>query len=336
MEPSRSASRVTGLDVARRAGVSKTAVSQVFGGTGRISAETTRRVLTAAAELGYTPAHAARSLRLGRTGLLSMVVPQVDNPYYPEIFAGAREAAAERGYAIDLFAVADSEQARETLRRLGTGMADGVLVTCEDGTDELAPDLRRLRDRGMAVAVTHAAGPDERIPGVRVDIEAGARLAMRHLLGLGHLRIAYVGNLAGASEARHSAYREALAEAGIGYDAALTYGVEPTARSGAEVAAQISATAVFAFNDLVAMGIVHGLAAAGVRVPEDVSVVGFDGIAVSEFTVPALTTVAHPRRELGRQAVWRLCDQLDGVAAAEDVVLTPSLVVRASTLRVRT
>jgi hypothetical protein len=111
------------------------------------------------------------------------------------------------------------------------------------------PAQRLVRLGRMAVAVTHAAGLDERIPGVRVDIEAGARLAMHHVLGLGHRRIAYVGNLAGAGEARHSAYREVLAEEGIGYDATLTYGVEPTARSGAEVAAQISATAVFAFND---------------------------------------------------------------------------------------
>lgn len=338
MEASRSASRVTGQDVARRAGVSKTAVSQVFGGTGRISPETTRRVLAAAAELGYSPAHAARSLRLGRTGLLSVVVPQVDNPYYPEIFAGAREAAAERGYAVNLFAVADEDEARDTLRRLGTGMADGVVVTCESGTDDLAADLVHLRERGVAVAVTHAQGLGAQIPGVRVDIAEGARLAVRHLVDLGHRRIAYAGNLAGEQDARHAAYREVLAEAGISYDASLVASVDATAQGGVAFAANLppTATAVFAFNDLVAMGIVHGLALRGVRVPDDVSIVGFDGVDLGEFTVPALTTVAHSRRDLGRHAVRRVCDQLESDESGEsgDVLLTPTLIVRASTLRV--
>ena len=339
MEASRSSARATGADVARLAGVSKTAVSQVFGGTGRISARTKERVLAAAAELGYTPDHAARSLRLGRTGLLSMVVPQVDNPYYPEIFAGARQAAAEHGYAIDLFAVSDADEARDTLRRLGTGMADGVIVTCENGVEELAEELLELRDRGIAVAVTHAVGPKPSVPGVRVDIAEGARLAVRHLVELGHRRIAYVGNLVGAEDPRYGGYREVLAEAGIEYDARLVYGVEATARGGAGVANRLEGTAVFAFNDLVAMGIVHGLAKAGVRVPEDVSVVGFDGVDLGEFTVPALTTVAHPRQELGRRAVLRVIDQLVGDADASlrpsDEVLMPRLVVRGSTLRAR-
>ena len=349
MEASRSVGRATGADVARLAGVSKAAVSQVFGGTGRISAETARRVLSAAAELGYAPDHAARSLRLRRTGMLTMIVPQVDNPYYLEIFAGGQAAAAERGYGLDLFAVADAAAARAKLRQIGTGIADGVVVSGESGLDEdLTTELTRLRDRGVAVAVTQAVGPDPRIPGVRVDVEYGVHLAVRHLVDLGHRRIAYVGNRADAAarardpkrggDGRWRGYREALAQAGIDYDETFVHSADPTARGGAVCAATLTArpgpppTAVFAFNDLVAMGILHGLAMAGVRVPAQMSVVGFDGIELAEFTVPALTTVAHPRQELGRQAVMRLCDQLDGRPdSAPDFVLTPSLVVRGST-----
>jgi len=340
--------RVTGADVARLAGVSTTAVSQALGGTGRISAETSRRVLAAADELGYAPDHAARSLRLRRTGMLTMLIPQVDNPYYLEIFAGGQAAAAERGYAIDLFAVADAATARAKLRQLGSGSSDGVVVTGEGGIGYLVEDLLQLRKRGVAVAVTQAAGPDPQIPGVRMDLEHGARLAVRHLAGLGHRRIAYVGNRADAAarardpehegDGRWRGYRNALAETGIDYDEALVYSADPTARGGATCAAALTAgpgpapTAVFAFNDLTALGILHGLAMAGVSVPAQMSVVGFDGIELGEFTVPALTTVAHPREELGRQAVTRLCDQLDDrPTAGQDYILTPSLVVRGST-----
>lgn len=339
---------MTGADVARLAGVSKTAVSQVLGGTGRISPDTAERVRAAAERLGYTPDHSARSLRLGRTGLLTMIIPQVDNPYYLEIFAGAQAAAASRGYAIDLFAVPDAAAARERLRSLATGVADGVVVTAEAGGHELVDDLLRLRERGMAAAVTHTPAPDPRIPAVRADVEHGAHLAMRHLLELGHRRIAYVGNLIDAAARAHDpakpgdgrwrGYREALADAGIEYDESLVHSTEPTARGGALTAAALIATpgrpptAVFAFNDLVAIGILHALAAAGVRVPEDISVVGFDGIGLAEFAVPGLTTVAHPRAELGRQAVTHLCDQLDGLAVGHtDSVLASTLVLRAST-----
>ncbi|HEX4787350.1 MAG TPA: LacI family DNA-binding transcriptional regulator [Actinospica sp.] len=370
------ASRVTGAEVARLAGVSKTAVSQVFGGTGRISAETSARVLAAARELGYVPDHAARSLRLRRTGMLTMIVPQLDNPYYLEIFAGGQATAAERGYTLDLFTAADATAARAKLRQLGTGVSDGVVISAEAGIEDLAEELRTLNARGVGVAVTQAAGPDPRIPGVRVDLEHGARLAIRHLLDLGHRRIAYVGNRADAAarardprhpgDGRWRGYRAVLAEAGIAYDEALVHAADPTARGGARCSAALTApagpspTAVFAFNDLVAMGILHGLAMAGVRVPADLSVVGFDGIELSEFTVPALTTVAHPREDLGRQAVARLCDQLAGgdgspggsgggsgngsggeddaethagakAEAVRDVVLTPRLVIRGST-----
>jgi LacI family transcriptional regulator len=330
--------------------VSKTAVSQVFGGTGRISAETARRVEAAAAELGYVPDHAARSLRLRRTGMLTMIVPQVDNPYYLEIFAGGQAAAAERGYTLDLFATADAAAGRAKLRQLGTGVSDGVVVSAEAGIDDLAEELLALHDRGVGVAVTQAAGPDPRIPGVRVDLERGAQLAVRHLLDLGHRRIAYVGNRADAAarsrdsqhlgDGRWRGYRAALAQAGVDYDEALVHSADPTARGGATCASALTAhpgpspTAVFAFNDLVGMGILHGLAMAGVRVPAELSVVGFDGIELGEFTVPALTTVAHPREELGRQAVSRLCDRLNGgPEPGQDFVLTPSLVVRGSTGR---
>lgn len=337
--------------MARSAGVSKTAVSQVFAGTGRISPATAERVLAAAAELGYAPDHAARSLRSRRTRMLTMIIPQVENPYYLEIFAGAQAAAAERGYAIGLFAAADAAAARERLRWLASGVADAVVVTGDAGIDELAEDLRRLREQGVAVAVTHASGPGAQIPSVRVDVERGAHLAVDHLVALGHRRIAYVGNTVDAAaragdpnhpgDGRWRGYRRALGRAGIDYDETLVYAAEPTAAGGAACAAALAArlgarrapSAVFAFNDLVGMGVLYGLASAGVSVPADVSVVGFDGVGLGEFTVPALTTIAHPREELGRRAVTLVCDQLDvhPAARSEEAVLSPTLVVRAST-----
>lgn len=340
--------RITGADVARLAGVSKTAVSQVFSGNGRISAETSRRVMAAAAELGYAPAHAARSLRTGRTGLLSMIIPQADNPYYMEIFAGGQAIAAERGYSLDLVAVENPEAMRRTLGLLGSGIADGVVITDEGDIAELAAEVRALRRRGVAVSVAQDFSPDPEVPAVRVDVEQGARLAVRHLVQLGHRRIAHVSNRRElvrqaarpeeTVDGRFRGYQDALAEAGIAYDPALVYGTDASARGGAAAAAAVTArpgpacTAVFAFNDLVAMGLLHGLAMMDVRVPTDLSVVGFDGIDLTEFSVPSLTTVSHPRHELGRRAVALLCDQLDGKPVAErDCVLAPSLVVRGST-----
>lgn len=343
--------RATGVDVARLAGVSKTAVSQVFSGTGRISPDTARRVRAAAAELGYSPAHSGRSLRTGRTGLLSMIIPQAENPYYMEIFAGGRQAALERGYTLNLLAADDIDSLRRTVQLLGSGVADGVVLTGEGGIGELAADIRGLRRRGIAVSVTHDHSPEPDVPAVRVDFERGAMLAVRHLAGLGHRRIAHVGTKAlgplrpgtapeGVGDGRFAGYLRGLREAGIEFDPALVYIAAPSAAGGAAAAASITArpgpepTAVFAFNDLVALGLLNGLAGMDVRVPRDISVVGFDGIALAEYSAPSLTTVSHPRHEVGHRAVSLLCDRLEGCepsAIEREVTLAPSLVVRGST-----
>ncbi len=342
--------RATGVDVARLAGVSKTAVSQVFSGTGRLSPETVRRVRAAAAELGYFPAHSGRSLRTGRSGLLSMVVPQAENPYYMEIFAGGREAALERGYTLNLLAADDLDSLRRTVQLLGSGVADGVVLTGEGEIGKLAEEIRGLRRRGVAVSVTQDRSPEPDVPAVRVDFERGARLAVRHLVGLGHRRIAHVGTrqLAplrhGAApetvgDGRFVGYLQALREAGIEFDPALVYTAAPSAAGGAAVAASLTArpgpepTAVFAFNDLVALGLLGGLAGMDVRVPGEISVVGFDGIDLAEYSAPSLTTVSHPRHEVGHRAVSLLCDRLDGgeLVLEREVTLAPSLAVRGST-----
>ena len=338
----RSASRrITSHDVAREAGVSQATVSIVLNGSPsriRVSPATRSRVLAAAERLGYVPNHAAQSLRSRRTRSITFINPAPDNPYFAEVVAGAQAAAEEAGYSIAVAAVPTREAALHILWQLNAGTSDGVIVGSRDPA--ILTELRAAIGRGVAAVALQFAGDAPLVPVVRADKEAGGYMATHHLIQLGHRRIAHL--MDSEPYARHPAersagYRRALAAAGITFEPAWLVAA-PNSYAGGDAAIRAllerpgqRPTAAFVFNDQMAIGALHALRRRGLRVPDDMAIVGFDGIALGAFTNPELTTVEQPRPDVGRRAVELIFDLLDGrVQLPHAVTLPLRLVVRES------
>lgn len=320
--------KATITDVARLAEVSLSTVSRVMNGNPTVDAALGERVRAAAAELGYTASPLARSLVLGRTQTVSVVVPDLANPTFQAILAGLSHAAAADGYHV---LIADSAEQVDDERPLATETrrrTDGLVLCAPRMSDaelrELLPTL------APAVVVNRAAGLGA--PTVAADYAAGLLQLLTHLYAQGHRRIAY---LAGSERsASQRARREALGRhdlddlevvvlpAGVRFD---------TGAAAADAVVLSGCTAVLAYNDLVAMGLLSALTERGMRVPEDIAIAGFDDIPFARYTSPPLTTAAVPADELGVQA-WRAMHALlTGAEPDAETVLVPELVVRAST-----
>jgi len=316
-------------------------VSIVLNGTTtpiRVSSATRSRVLASAESLGYVPNHAAQSLRRQRTRSITFINPSPDNPYFAEVVAGAQAAAEKGGYSISVAAIPTREAAVQILAHLNAGTSDGVIVGSRDPRvlAELSTGIRR----GLAVVALQVDGDDLPVSVVRTDREAGGYLATRHLLDLGHRHIAHLTDAAAYARRpseRTAGYRRALCEAGIEIRPSwIVEGTTSLAGGDASMRALLGSgdplpTAVFAFNDQMAIGALHALRTSALRVPEDMAVVGFDGIALGAFTTPELTTVEQPRAEVGKRAVELVFESLDGEASSPAHVTLPvRLVVRES------
>jgi LacI family transcriptional regulator, galactose operon repressor len=308
--------RVTIREVADRAGVSIATVSRVLNGRGDVSDETRELVSRIIRENGYTANRSARGLSAGRTGLAGVLVPLVYPAYFAGILAGAAEALSEQGLQIVLSPTGgEHEREVSVLDRLH-GLTDGALIILPEESNE---ELARLLDGGYRFVVVDPLMPlDERIPSVSAAHTSGADQAMRHLLELGHRRIAQITGPRGwvATEDRRRGYRAALAAAGILPDPELEVESVPELEPGRAAAERLldlpePPTAIFAFNDNIAIGAIQAARARGLRVPEDLSVVGFDDVEHATIVSPALTTVRQPLAEMGRMAVSLLVRLLE-------------------------
>ena len=315
------------FDVAAAAAVSQATVSRVVNGKSTVDPAIARRVLDVVAALGYRPSSSARNLARGSTQTVAVVVPDLGNPMFQEVLRGVTGAAAAAGYRV---LVADSEESAageaELVREARRRCDAVVLVAPRMSDDELRDVLPSL---APVVLVNRSfAG----VPDVVVDYAAAARTAVDHLVSLGHTRIAYLAGPRGSESNRRRLEGLAAAVAanpGVAIEAIpCGAGLDEGARAAAGIG---DATAVVAFNDLVAFGLLAGLRERGVGVPARVSVVGFDDIAFAGYASPALTTMAVPRSQLGARAWDALSAEIGGGAPAEPVVFTPTLVVRAST-----
>jgi DNA-binding LacI/PurR family transcriptional regulator len=321
-------------DVAERAGVSKSLVSRVLRGAEAVSAQRRAAVMAAADELGYRPNAVARSLVQQRSFQVGVVVSDLHNLFFAEVIDGIDGAAAERGYRTLLATgnrVADAEaQALEMLLEL---RMDGVIL--------LGPRLLGAAIAGAARSVPVAVvGAPARVPGVDVvvnDDVRGAELAVEHLAGLGHRRIGMVdgGQGAGAVE-RRTGYEAAMRRLGLGDQVRVAPGdfTEEGGYRGARqlLTADAPPTAIFASNDLAAVGALEAIEEAGFRVPRDVSLVGYDNTALASLRHVSLTTVHQPRREIGQMAMRAVLRRIDGPSSrARRVVLEPKLVARQTT-----
>jgi LacI family transcriptional regulator len=330
--------RITIREVADEAGVSIATVSRVLNGRGDVAPETRELVSRVIQERGYSANRSARGLSAGRTGLVGLLVPLVFPTYFASIVSGASEALYEHDLRVVL-SLTGHEHDREVslLDRLMHGLTDGALVVLpEESSEELAD----LLDDGYNFVVVDPRLPlDERIPSVSAQHTSGATQAMRHLLGLGHRRIAAITGPNGwvATEDRRRGYHAALAAAGILPDPALEIESNFEIAGGADATDRLldlpePPTAIFAFNDNLAIGALQTARARGVRVPQDLSVVGFDDSEHATIVSPALTTVRQPLAEMGRTAVSLLTRLLERQRFETlHLELATRLVIRAST-----
>jgi DNA-binding LacI/PurR family transcriptional regulator len=317
-------------DVARAAGVASSTVSRAFARPGRVNAETAERIRRVAAELGYRTNPLARALPTGRTSMISLVISDVTNPFYNEIIRGAQAAATEAGYTTLLTDAQESGATeREALER-ALSMVDGIVLA----TSRMSDSAIRMIAKQRPVIVLNRAVAD--VPSVVTDNPRGMRRAVEHLGELGHERITYLAGpeASWADGTRWRALHEAVHELELHAHRLGPY--EPTVAGGAAAAADLArhpTSAVIAYNDLMAIGLIRALTAMGVRVPDDVSVVGFDNIFAAELITPALTTVAAPLHAMGQAAVRNLLALARGArpTAQGPVSLPTQLVVRAST-----
>lgn len=302
--------RTTLKDVADRVGVSAKTVSNVVNGTGWVTDELRDRVRVALVELGYRPNAAARQLRSGRSGMIALAVPELSQPYFAELAAELVRAAQERSITV-LIHQTDGRADEE--RRI----SDGVDAPVMDGLI-MSPLALGARDLEGRLDATPLVLLGEHIgasvfPHVTVDNTAAAKAATTHLLDQGCRRIAAIGaQSTGPNETavlRLAGYRAALEEAGIDVDGRLIEHVAEYHRADGAAAARrllddgIGFDGVFAFNDLLALGAMHVLVTSGVRVPEDVAVIGFDDIDEARYSTPALSSVAPDTAALARKAI---------------------------------
>jgi DNA-binding LacI/PurR family transcriptional regulator len=322
------------LDVAKRAGVSKSLVSLVLRGSPRVSDEKRAAVLRAADELRYRPNAVARSLVNKRSFLIGVMLSDLHNPFFVEVVDGIEQEALAAQYRA-LFntggRTADGESvAIETLLQLRT---DGLILA-----SPVLPS-REILSAAATTQVVLVARPSRwpEVDSVANDDRAGARMAVNHLLDLGHSLIAHIdgGKGAGAS-ARRAGYKDAMRGRGLDPDSLVVPGAYTEEGGAAGVSQLLGAsarpTAIFAANDLAAIGALHTLEQRGLKVPDDVSLVGYDNTSLAALGHINLTTIDQPRREMGAMAVRLLLDRLDNSRGrARHVLVQPKLVVRGTT-----
>ncbi|HFC08940.1 MAG TPA: LacI family transcriptional regulator [Chloroflexi bacterium] len=334
--------RSTSYDVARLAGVSRTTVSLVLNNApnAHISPETRQRVLEAAHKLHYYPHASARRLAQGRTATVALVWhrgPDADyrDAFLPALLQGITRALRQHGYHL-IFRPLEPDEPDDAFLELAQGRhADGLILS---GPRADSPYLEALHQQGFPL-VLHGQLPDSDIPWVDVDNRQGARQATEHLLSLGHRRIGMITNAPldyVASRQRLEGYRQALAEAGVTPDEAWVQWGNFDEESGYRAMQKLLAclprpTAVFVASDMVALGALKAVWDAGLRVPQDVAIVGFDDLTTTRFTIPPLTTVRVPAFRLGQEAGNLLIEIITrGKAFQPHILLQTSLIVRAS------
>lgn len=322
--------------VAMAAGVSITTVSRALNRTGRVSKVTRTRVAQAARDLGYVPNDLARSLLARTTQMIAVVTPSTTNPFFPNVVAGLVWAARAKGHLIVIVDSADSDEAVWTdLASLRRKQVDGLVIIGA----HLSSERLEAVCAGIPVVVVDRAVGLGGAPVVRSDHRAGAALATEYLAGLGHARIAHLTGPSDlrVSEDRHHGYVDGLAMSGLDLDPDLVVPGGFTEAEGADAIDRlldrgVPFSAVFAANDLAAIGAMRQLKRHGIEIPNDVSVVGYDGISLGEYVTPALTTIRQDAFLIGATAAQVLIDMSERPNdLVEARTLPVELIVREST-----
>jgi len=323
-------------DVAALAGISYTTVSHVVNNTRPVSQEVRLKVEAAIKSLDYVPSAVARSLKAKTTATIGLLVPNSLNPYFAELARGIEDYCERNGYCVILCNSDDNpEKQRSYLRVLLEKRIDGLIVASAGGDSGLAQGLAGVKTP-MVIVDRGLDGVDADL--VRIDHEYGAYLATRHLLELGHRDIATIGGPASTSVAqmRLAGYCRALKEAGVEVRPERMLESDFTSTGGYSAAAILlegnPPSAIFAGNDMIGIGVLRAAAERNVRVPSELSVIGFDDIQMSRYVYPALTTVGQSILQLGEMAAEVLLRRIATPNLGTDQrIVTPSIVLREST-----
>lgn len=328
-------------DVAQRAEVSVATVSHVVNETRPVSDALRARVLAAMDELGYRHNRLARSLRRGETHTIGVIVPDSANPFFAEVARGVEDTSFDEGYSV-ILCNSDGDLKKELFYTnvLTAKRVDGILFVAAGVSTE---HIRALQEEQVPLVVVDRNIPDVSVDEVLTDNIHGGETVTRHLIRLGHRRI---GCITGPSDVTPSAdrvtgYEQALRQADIPADERIIVRGDFQYQSGNQAAHELLAvddppTAIFACNDLMAVGAISAAQERGQRVPEDLSVAGFDDVRLASFTNPPLTTIAQPKYEMGVLAARMLLERMqDGDAPPRHQLLATRLVVRQSTAPVR-
>lgn len=328
---------VTVYDVAQASGLSIASVSRALNGLPGVSSTTAERILRIADDLGYVPNEVARSLVAKSTQTIALLVPDITNPFFPELVKGVQDAADDGDLLLLLLdAPEDPAVLRARLGAVRRKQVDGILLV----VSELADDGADADLFGDTPAILLDRGRSGRHASVGIDQEAAGHAATMHLIEHGHRRIGHISGPVGlaVSAQRRAGWERALREAGLAADESLVAEGDFSEESGHRAVERLTpaagVTAVFAANDLSAIGFLSGCAARGVSVPDDVSVIGLDGIELARYTTPVLTTVAQPIREIGAVACRLLLEQIARTDRVDDVVL-PARIQSGATVRAR-
>ncbi|WP_062389772.1 LacI family DNA-binding transcriptional regulator [Demequina iriomotensis] len=328
-----SPSRASMTDVARLAGVSSQTVSRVANGSINVSPDTRQRVLSAMDSVGYTPNTAARALRRGSFETLGVIAHRLARTGESSIVEAVVQAARDSGHTVTLLDIDSTghEDVAEAASRLSHQAIDGLIIIRAE-----IEDAGRLALPSGLPAVVADATFGGLLPMVGSDHAGGARLAVEHLLSLCHRTVHHLAGPADSipARARHQAWRDVLHERGLEAPAVLRgdWTAESGHAAGLELARAGEATAVFCANDEMAAGLMLACAQSGVRIPEDLSVVGFDDIPLAGYLTTPLTTVRQPFARVGRRLVEAVLDRIAGAPATAGTELIPcELVVRGST-----
>lgn len=326
--------------VAARARVSTATVSRVINGTAKVSSESTERVREAIQALNFYPDISARTLGSGRSGLYGLIISDITNPYFPELVKAFEDIAVEHGQDV-LIANTDydSKRMEACVIRMLQRKVDGVAIMTSEMEDRL---IHSFSHRKIPMVFMDTPMGLRGVSTVRVDYAAGVNQAVDHLFSFDHQHIAFISGPLSLNSARvrSEAFTKALRQHGLAGEPHLMEEADHRVEGGHAAMLRIlksgkRPTAVMASNDLTAIGAMGAIHESGLRIPEDISVIGFDDIELSGYTQPALTTVQVPRRELAATAFRSLFDRRDEVARktvpTQEYVIQPRLVVRRST-----
>ena len=323
-------------DIAAAAGVSHSTVSRALRNSPLLKPETIQRIQKIAREKGYTASAVARSLVTRRTHTLGVVVTTIADPFVAEVVSGIEETANDHGYSVFLAnSNAEPERELKVAQSFAERRVDGIIVTSSRVGALYTPMLSSLQ---IPIVLVNNQHPGQFVHSVLIANFEASRDATRHLIQLGHTRIAYLGDRFGyqSDTERFAGYREALDCAGIPFRPELVSHGDGKPEGGYQAMKKLLSlpdppTAVFCYNDMSALGALKAIREAGLRVPRDISLVGFDDLFIAEYSEPPLTTVRQPRRQMGRLAAEILLKLIQGAGAEELIRVPGELILRQST-----